>query len=203
MRERLLDLLVRHAYRYDPSKPFRLASGEMSDEYVDCKKALALPEGIQALAAVVHPEVLASVEAIGGLTMGADPIAISVSQYSSSTSRPVRWFSVRKRPKEHGLRRDIEGLVDPGMAVAVVDDVATTGGSTLEAIGKCREAGLVIKQVLVLVDRGQGGLENIKAEVDQGIPVKAIFTKDEIHARWKTLHANDGDVVPGRPARIQ
>src|SRR5262245_57447250 len=91
VRERLLDLLARHAYRYDPSKPFRLASGEMSDEYVDCKKALALPEGIHALAAVVHPEVLASVEAIGGLTMGADPIAISVSQYSHSTSRPVRW----------------------------------------------------------------------------------------------------------------
>ncbi len=203
MRARLLDLLAEHAYRYDASKPFRLASGEMSAEYVDCKKALALPEGIAALAAVVHPEVLASVEAIGGLTMGADPIAISVSQYSHSTSRPVRWFSVRKRPKDHGLRRGIEGLVDSGMAVAIVDDVATTGGSTLEAIAKCREAGLVIKQVLVLVDRRQGGLENIKAEVGPGIPVKAIFTKDEIHARWKMLHADDGGVLRGRPSPNQ
>jgi orotate phosphoribosyltransferase len=197
-RERLLDLLVEHSYEYDPSKPFQLASGAMSDEYVNCKRALALPEAIHALATVIYPEILTSVNAIGGLTMGADPIAISVSLYSSGTSRPFRWFSVRKKAKEHGLRCDIEGAVDTGTTVAIVDDVVTTGGSTIEAIAKCRNAKLVIKQVVVLVDRQQGGLEKIQATVP-GIPVKAIFTKAEIHARWEALQGTSGDATRARP----
>jgi orotate phosphoribosyltransferase len=198
VRERLLDLLVQHAYRYDSAKPFQLASGAFSEEYINCKEALGLPQALHALATVIHPEILTTVDAVGGLTMGADPIAIGVSQYSSQTNRPFRWFTVRKQAKEHGLRREIEGGVEVGTTVAIVDDVVTTGGSTIDAIRKCRAAKLVIKQVIVLVDRQQGGLQMIKDEVGPGIPVKAIFTKDEIHARWEVLGSAAGGATSRR-----
>ena len=184
---RLLDLLARHAYRYDSTKPFLLASGGKSDEYINCKDALSLPETMEALAKVVYPLLPGSVEAIGGLTMGADPIAVGVSLFSANRPRRVRWFSVRKEAKKHGLRREIEGGVPAGARVAIVDDVVTQGGSTLDAIRKCRSAGLSIKRVIVLVDRQQGGLEKIKAEVGADVRVIAIFTKAQVHARWKAL----------------
>jgi orotate phosphoribosyltransferase len=198
-RQRLLDFLVDHAYEYDPSKPYRLASGAMSEEYVNCKRAFSFPGTLQALAAVVHPEILSTVDAIGGLTMGADPIATSVCLYSHGTDRPFRSFAVRKKAKDHGLRRMIEGFVDVGTTVAIVDDVVTTGDSTIEAIQKCRAEKLVIKQVLVLVDRQQGGLEKIREEIGPGVPVRAIFTKDEIHARWEAVHGSAAPATRARP----
>lgn len=186
-RERLLDLLAKEAYQYDPSAPFKLSSGGQSAEYIDCKSALSFPEAMQAVGAVIHPELDRRVQAIGGLTMGADPIAHAVSQYSADQVHKVRWFTVRKEAKKHGRTREVEGGVASGANVAVVDDVATQGTSTLDAVSKCLLAGYNVVQVIVLVDRQQGGLQRIVAEVPPTVPVTAIFTKQDIHARWEQV----------------
>lgn len=187
-RERLLDLLAKEAYQYDPSEGFTLSSGEKSAEYIDCKSAFSFPEAMQALGAVIHPLLDRRVRAIGGLTMGADPIAHAVSQFSAGHFDKVRWFTVRKEPKKHGRMREVEGGVPMETNVAVVDDVVTTGGSTIDAIRRCLISGYNVLQVIVLVDRQQGGFEKIKAEVPSIVPITAIFTKDEIHARWERIH---------------
>jgi orotate phosphoribosyltransferase len=134
---------------------------------------------------VIHRELTADVVAIGGLTMGSDPIAMSTSQASAGTKQPVRWFSVRKDQKEHGQKKRIEGSIKAGERVAVVDDVVTSGMSTIAAIQACREFGLSVAIVIVLVDRQQSnGIESIRSELGDGTPVKAIFTKTEIKERW-------------------
>lgn len=188
-RERLLDLLAKEAYQYDPSEGFILSSGEKSAEYIDCKSALSLPEAMQATGALIHPLLDRRVRAIGGLTMGADPIAHAVCQYSATQFDKVRWFTVRKEPKKHGRMREVEGGVPMGTNVVVVDDVVTTGGSTIDAIRRCHISGYTVLQVIVLVDRQQGGLDKIKAEVPPTVPVAAIFTKEEIHARWEEIQS--------------
>ena len=195
-RERLLDLLAREAYRYDASAPFRLASGEQSTEYIDCKSALSHPEAMQALGTLIHPMIDRRARAIGGLTMGADPIAHAVSQYSADKFDKYRWFTVRKKPKEHGRMLHVEGGLPPGANVVIVDDVVTQGNSTLEAISKCLVEGYSVLQVIVLVDRQQGGLQQIKEEVSPIVPVSAIFTKEEIHARWEQIHGSGQQAQP-------
>jgi orotate phosphoribosyltransferase len=184
-RDTLLNELAKYAYRRGE---FMLASGEKSNEYLNCKEALSRPTALAALGHVIHEAMAPSVEAVGGLTMGADPLAISASLVSAAR-RPVGWFSVRKEPKKHGLQRLIEGSVGTGAKVAVVDDVVTTGGSTIEAITKCRDARLAIVQVIVLVDREQGGLERIK-DAAAGVPVIALFTKSEVRHAWEQLQAS-------------
>ena len=185
----LLDHLAKYAYRFSPEKPFLLASGAYSDEYLDCKLALSHPEAMTALGAVFLATLQRAVVAIGGLTMGSDPIAMSTACASSTTDHPVRWFTVRKEAKEHGQKKLIEGSVADGEVVAVVDDVVTSGSSTIKAIDACRNAGLNIAQVIVLVDRQQAdGIANIRRSAGEKIPVSAIFTKEEIKARWQELN---------------
>jgi orotate phosphoribosyltransferase len=124
------------------------------------------------------------VVAVGGLTMGADPVAVSVSLVSGRLS----WFSVRKQPKSHGQKRMIEGDIPGGAMVAVVDDVVTTGGSTVEAITKCREAGMKVAQVVIVVDREEaGGLARIQREAGPDVPTTALFTKTEVADQWRAL----------------
>ena len=108
-------------------------------------------------------------EAIGGLTMGADPIACAVAYYSQSRRQPIAAFSVRKEAKSHGMQRWVEGAVRPRARVAVVEDVVTTGESTLRAIARCREEGLRVERVVALVDREEGGMERIAARRRKGI----------------------------------
>lgn len=183
----LLEQLARYAYQWSPEKNIPLASGQMSDEYLDCKTALSRPETMVTLGPVVLSMLDRSVVAIGGLTMGADPIAMSACQASWATAQEVHWFSVRKNAKEHGLRKLIEGCVKKGDRVAVVDDVVTTGGSTIQAIEGCREFGLKVVQVIVLVDREQSkGLANVSEAAR--CPVVAICTKREIAAEWHRLN---------------
>lgn len=187
-RDQLRDLLVSRAYQFDLAKPFELASGERSSEYIDCKSALSDPRALATLGPIFLPLVHLGVVAVGGLTMGADPIAISVSLYSGTTDHPLRWFSVRKEAKEHGLKKLIEGNLPPQSRVVIVDDVVTKGGSTLEAIDHCRAEGHEVVQVLVLVDREQDGLQKIRCTLGAGVPVEAIFTKSELHAVWQARH---------------
>ena len=124
-----------------------------------------------------------SVRAIGGLTLGADPLAYGTAAASAGTPHEVHWFSVRKQPKGHGRKRLVEGNVEAGWPVAVVDDVVTKGSATLDAVSKVREQGLVPVQVLVLVDRQEGGMDRIRADVGD-VPVLSIFTREEIHEAW-------------------
>jgi len=187
----LLGQLAKYAYQWSQEPKFQLASGQVSQEYLDCKKALSRPETMAMLGPVILEMLAPSVVAIGGLTMGADPIAMSASQASAGTGHEVRWFSVRKRAKEHGLQKIIEGCVEKGEKIAVVDDVVTAGGSTVQAIQECRNFGLQVVQVIVLVDRQQSdGLANVKNAAE--CRVDALFTKSEIAAEWQRLKSASG-----------
>jgi orotate phosphoribosyltransferase len=117
------------------------------------------------------------VDAVGGLTMGADPMAHAVALISYQQGRPVNAFSVRKFFKGYGAGGRLVGPVQPGQRVVVLEDVITTGGSALEAIKACREFGLTVAQVIVLVDREEGGREAVAAEVPQ---LQAVFTLSQL-----------------------
>jgi orotate phosphoribosyltransferase len=184
----LLELLAAHSYAYSEQE-LVLASGKKSHEYVNCKVALSRNEALPALGKTVLDELDARAVAVGGLTMGADPIAIATAREAAGV-RPLRWFSVRKEPKAHGLRRTIEGDVPDGAEVVVVDDVVTTGGSTIQAIERCRAEGLRVIQVIVLVDREEeGGIDRIKGVAGADVTVRALFTKTEVRREWELRHA--------------
>ena len=184
MRTRLLDLLVKHSYRYDASEPFRLSSGRRSAFYVNCKATTMQGEAFDLVGALVAEHLPPGIEAVGGLTLGADPIAHATASYCTRHGRPLRYFVVRKEAKAHGTGQQIEGGLGKGTAVAVVDDVVTTGASTIEAIRRCQSGGLVVKAVVVLVDRLEDdGLRKIEEAAGNGVPVRAIFTRTDLEAR--------------------
>jgi orotate phosphoribosyltransferase len=176
----LLDLLRTFSYQYDAKGQFRLASGKTSCFYIDCKATTMRGDAADLVGAVVADRLPPEITAVGGLTLGADPIAQATASYCTRHGRPVNAFSVRKEAKQHGLRKWVEGCGEPGAKVAVLDDVVTTGGSTIDAIRKCRQEGLEVVAVIVLVDRQEdGGLDAVRREAGLGIPVTAIFTLDE------------------------
>ncbi len=198
----LLSELAKHAFQYraDEAEWFTLASGERSPEYLDCKHALSRSRAMAVLGPLIHKRLERSVVALGGLTMGADPIAMSTCQASDGTTHEVRWFVVRKDRKAHGQKKLIEGAVEPGDKVAVVDDVVTSGKSTIQAIQACRDFGLDVVQVIVLVDREQlDGLQNIKRAAG-GVPVEAIFRKSQIKEEWQRLQKQP-ETSPKRASR--
>ena len=180
-RTALCDLLARRSYRHDPSAPFLLSSGKRSAYYVDCKATTMRGEAADLVGAAFMEHLPPEAEAVGGLTLGADPIAYAVAAYCTRHGRPLDAFSVRKEAKRHGLRKWVEGCAPRGTAVVVVDDVVTTGGSTIDAIRKCREEGLRVVAVVALVDREEErGHENIVEAAGPGVPVSAIFTLREV-----------------------
>ena len=192
VRSSLLELLCRHSYRYDPEGGFELVSGKRSRFYIDCKKTTMRGEAADPIGALVAEHLPSGVTAVGGLTMGADPIAQATAAYCTRNGRPLDAFAVRKDAKRHGLRKWIEGGAEPGATVAVVDDVVTTGGSTIQAIEKCRQEGLQVAAVVVLVDRQEeGGLDRIREVAGPGVPVTPIFTLDELRSA-ADAHARRG-----------
>ncbi|MDO8095020.1 MAG: phosphoribosyltransferase family protein, partial [Candidatus Brocadiales bacterium] len=122
------------------------------------------------------------INAIGGLTLGADPIAFATAMVSGMKDDTINAFVVRKKAKEHGMMKWIEGNVREGDKVVVVDDVVTTGQSTIEAIDRARESNLNIIKAIALVDRQEGGRENIEMK---GVPVESIFTRDDLMNLYK------------------
>ncbi len=185
-RERLLELLASRAYLYRPDKPFTLASGALSDYYLDARIVTWDPEAKPLIGALVFREIDGRADAVGGLTLGADPIAGAVAYYSQEVGRPIRAFTVRKQLKEHGTGRWLEGSVRPGDRVAIVDDVVTTGTSTLDAIDRCRQSGHEIAAVVILIDREEGGLERVRGSVPR-VPCVTLFTRGEIEPIAKRL----------------
>jgi len=162
-RERLLEMLLEHSLMFGD---FTLASGRKSRYYFDSKRTTLLPEGAYLTAREilrVLRENGVRAEAIGGITLGADPIVCPVAALSHVEGTPLRAFIVRKEAKEHGTGRKIEGNLVPGSRVVVVDDVVTTAESTLKAISAATDAGLEVVAVVCLVDREEGGTEKLAA----------------------------------------
>jgi len=180
------DLLRLLAYKSFRLGEFKLSSGGTSDYYIDCRTTTLDAKGARLTGEVFTDEIRQrgwKPLAIGGLTMGADPIVVAVSVVSAE----FNGFLVRKAEKTHGTARRIEGFLEPGAAVVIVDDVCTTGGSTITAIEATREAGMHVAAVLCLVDREQGGRANIEralAEIpsDEDIPFLSVFTAAKVRA---------------------
>jgi orotate phosphoribosyltransferase len=124
------------------------------------------------------------VTGVGGLTFGADPLAVAAAFASELEGKSIDAFSIRKSRKDHGIVRWIEGDISPGARVAIIDDVATTGGSTIKAVERTRSEGLDVIKAVILVDRQEGGLDNIRRHVPN---VSRIITRDELMERYKTI----------------
>lgn len=187
--ESLAALLAVHSVFYRPRRPFVLSSGKTSAFYFDCRRTTMLPEAMPLIGRLVFERIRGAVDAVGGLTMGADPIACAVAYYSQTRGSPIVAFSVRKEPKSHGMQRWVEGAAEPEARVAVVEDVVTTGESTLRAITRCREEGFRVERVVALVDREEGGMARIAAAVGEDRAL-ALFRRAEIDAVWKRLRVS-------------
>ena len=178
MRQELIDLLCEKSFRYSQDPVFKLVSGKMSRFYVNCKPTTLSARGMYLVGHLVFDALGdREIQAVGGLTFGADPIAAAVAFTSALKGRPIDAFSIRKTQKDHGIVKWVEGDIRPGQRVAIIDDVATTGGSTIKAIERARSEGLEVLKAVILVDRQEGGLENIRQYVAD---VSAIVTRDDL-----------------------
>jgi orotate phosphoribosyltransferase len=178
MKSELIRILREKSFRHTPEPTFKLVSGRKSRFYVNCKPTILSARGMYLVGHLVYEAIKdAGIQAAGGLTFGADPIAVAAAFVSELKQNPITAFSVRKVQKDHGIIRWIEGDLEPGTRVAMVEDVATTGGSTIKAIERVRSEGMEVVKVVVLVDRQEGGLENICKHVPD---VVAIVTRDEL-----------------------
>jgi orotate phosphoribosyltransferase len=196
-RQELLRLLATKSFRLGE---FKLSSGGTSDYYIDCRTTTLDAEGARLSGRVVLDAIRAygwNPQAIGGMTLGADPIVVAAAvlsaqqmQVRSSPVQPdlpawrINGFLVRKADKTHGTAQRIEGFSEPGASVVIVDDVCTTGGSTIGAIEAARAAGMKVIGVLCLVEREEaGGRANIE-RVAHPAPFAAIFKADELRAEY-------------------
>lgn len=179
-RERLREIIAEHSLLFR-EEGFLLASGQRSPYYFDLKRTtLSMPRALLMASRIIFEKIAAlpePIDAIGGLTSGADSLVIAVSQVALGTGRNLPGFFVRDEQKTHGTERDIEGTVEDGMRVVILDDVITTGNSVLRAIDPSEKRGATVVQVYVLVDREEGGLENLRA---RGYSVEPIFTFSEL-----------------------
>jgi orotate phosphoribosyltransferase len=176
-----IDVLKKLLIQYSVRKgTFVLASGKSSNVYVDARLTTMSPDGMLVIGSVGMDAITAkgwTPDAIGGLTMGADPVTFAISHTSAIQHRPIRAFSVRKEAKTHGTGNRIEGPFKKGDRVVVIEDVITTGKSALQAIDAIEEAGGIVIGVLAVVDRKDGGHDAILA---QGYPVIALTTIDQL-----------------------
>ena len=177
-RARLLELLRTLSFE---RRKVVLASGKESDFYIDCKRTALTAEGHMLVGRLLFDRVRRLrplVRGVGGLTLGADPIASAIALTSFLEHEPVDAYIVRKEAKGHGTGQWIEGrrTIPDGSRVAVLEDVVTTGGSALKAIERCRAEKLEVVGCFALVDREEGGREAIEAT---GVPLEALFTRKD------------------------
>lgn len=159
---------------------FTLASGKQSKYYVDARLTTMSPEGLSVIGPLALSTLQQSgweIDAVGGLTLGADPISYAISYASADSAHPLRAFTVRKEAKSHGTGKTIEGPFKEGDRVAVIEDVITTGGSALRAIEAVHAANGTVAGVLALVDREEGGRQAIEAA---GVPVISLVSASQI-----------------------
>ncbi len=187
---------------------FTLSSGATSDYYIDCRTTTLHAEGGR-LTGLAILETLrqrglldgaAALEAVGGLTLGADPIVSNVATASATLAHAARLageqpgsllhgFLVRKAEKTHGTGRRIEGFCKPGANVLIVDDVCTTGASTITAIEAAREAGMHVRAVVCLVERQEANGRPVVEAAAGGVPFLALFTANDVRAEHLRLHS--------------
>ena len=178
MKQELTALLCEKSFKYSGKPIFKLVSGEMSRFYVNCKPTVLSPRGMYLAGHLIFEEITnLSPDAAGGLTFGADPLAVATAFVSELKKKPIKAFSIRKEQKAHGIIKWVEGDLNPGNKVVILEDVVTTGGSTLKAVERARSEGLEVIKVVSLVDRQEGGIENIKKQVPL---VSSIITRDEL-----------------------
>jgi len=177
-RDRLKGIIL--ALSYEKRKVI-LASGRESDFYFDGKQTTLHAEGGFLVGKLFHEAIrdVEGVEAVGGITLGADPIATATSIAAYLEGRRLHAFIIRKEPKGHGTGQWLEGRknLPPGTKVVIVEDVVTTGGSSMKAVRRAEEEGLVVLGIVTLVDREEGGRENIEKE---GYWLRTIFTRSEL-----------------------
>lgn len=172
---RLRELLREHAVKYGA---FTLTSGLPSPYYIDAKQVTMLPEGASLIGELLFGELYnKNVDAIGGLTLGADAISLAVAAASWVHNRPIPAFVVRKEAKGYGMGKLVEGIIRPGMRVAVVDDVVTSGRSIIQSAHVVRQLGCDVAGAYALVDRFQGAREALDG---LGIPFKGLFTVSDL-----------------------
>lgn len=185
MKNELIRLLCEKSFKYSKEPVFKLVSGQTSHYYVNCKPVTLSPRGIFLVGHLMYEQIKNdNVQAVGGMTFGADPMAVATSFVSEIRKTPIKAFSIRKDQKDHGIIKWIEGDLKKNDRVAIIEDVVTTGGSTIKAIDRARAEGLEIVSVVVLVDRQEGGMENIRRSVKN---VSAVITRDELMECYNDL----------------
>lgn len=195
----LLEILYVRSFQFDPEGKFKLASGRTSDVYIDAKKTTLSSEAMELIGYSLFQELkLEPIDGIGGLTLGADPIAVSAAIVSTMHGKGLDAFVIRKEPKTHGTMKWIEGNLKPGATVCIVEDVSTTGESAITAIMRAREEGLQVRCVIALVDRQEGAYDNILAKT--GLRLYALHTKAELLEMHKKIKDAE-DAEKGRKTR--
>ena len=182
MKQELIEIICQQSFQYSRKPDFKLVSGKMSQFYINCKPTTLSPRGMFLIGHLVFDIVKdLKVDGVGGITFGADPISVATAFVSELKHNSIKAFSIRKTQKDHGMARWIEGDVKHGERVAIIEDVVTTGGSTIKAIERARSEGLNVVKVVVLVDRREGGIENIRQQVED---VSVIVSMEELLAQF-------------------
>ena len=184
MKNRLLEIILEKSFQYAEEPIFKLVSGGVSNFYFNCKPTILDPEGKELIGRLVFAKIRdLDISGIGGLELGSVPISSAVSLISQLEGKPIKEFIVRKEKKDHGIPAQMEGEFTPGEKVVVVDDVITTGGSTIKAIETVEKLGLKVAKVVVLVDREEmKGRQNIQKLCPE---VETLITRSEVMALYK------------------
>jgi len=182
IKENLLTLLAQQAYRFGD---FSLASGKKSSHYVNCKPVSLSGPGLLSISSLFLKQLNESDNAVAGLTLGADPLVSGVVMLAAQSGINLSGLIVRKEAKGHGTGAWLEGPLPPkGSVITVLEDVVTTGGSSLKAVEKLRNQGYLVNQVLAIVDREEGGVDAMsKADLE----LNSLFFLKEIVERAKSL----------------
>jgi len=187
--EPLRKILLQESIRFGN---FKLASGNVSDVYVDGKLTTLRADAMPLIGRAFIRKMQSlgwKPESVGGLTVGADPIAFAIARESLDLGQRINAFIVRKEPKKHGMQRFIEGMeTSEGRNVVIIDDVCTTGGSTGQAIEKAKAAGMNILGAICLVDREMGARDSLRQE--HNCPLEYIFTLSDLRREYDESHAS-------------
>jgi orotate phosphoribosyltransferase len=184
MKNRLMEIILEKSFQYSEEPIFKLVSGGVSNFYFNCKPTMLDPEGKELIGRLIFSTIRdLEVAGIGGLELGSVPISSAVSLISQLEGQPIKEFIVRKEKKDHGIPAKVEGELVAGEKVVVVDDVITTGGSTIKAIEAVQKLGLKVSKVVVLVDREElNGKKNIEKLCPE---VEPLIKRTEIMALYK------------------
>ena len=176
MKKELLELILHDAF---VKKQIKLSSGKISDFYIDVRRVSLDARGLYLMSFLIWEMIKDDdIAAVGGLTLGADPIVAGVCMAAAQNGKSLKGFLVRKTPKEHGERRLIEGPeLAEGTRVVIVDDVATSGSSVVKAVEAAQASGFKVVKAVVVMDRGEGAKDNL---LKLGCPLVSLFTRQDL-----------------------